>query len=204
MSSVNFINSVVTIRNNCILKDGVIKFKEDGDLAVTDFLKTAYTSLDLAYAKFFKMDNLSKLVFLGASVIFGKEEKVRNTGIVLSNRTSSLDTDTKHQRSIEDENNFYPSPAVFVYTLPNIAIGEISIKYRLQSENAFFIFDAFNFSFMHGYAESLISQKKATDVLCGWVDVEGDNYEAFLYTVNQDEGRPHTVKELIKLYQNKY
>ena len=50
--------------------------------------------------------------------------------------SNSLDSDLKHQSGIE---NNAVSPAVFVYTLPNIVIGEISIKYKWKSEGVFFI-----------------------------------------------------------------
>ncbi|WP_432279841.1 3-oxoacyl-ACP synthase [Pricia mediterranea] len=126
--------------------------------------------------------------------------KNQNTAIILSNRASSLDTDRKYQESIFDTDNFYPSPAVFVYTLPNICIGEISIRHKLRSENSFFIFDAFNPGFMKDYSESLLQTGKADQILCGWVDVDGDSYEAFLYLVSPTGERLHTEQQLIKLY----
>ncbi|MGB7392927.1 MAG: 3-oxoacyl-ACP synthase [Pricia sp.] len=125
----------------------------------------------------------------------------QNTAIVLSNRASSLDTDRKYQESISDLHNFYPSPAVFVYTLPNICIGEISIRHRLRSENSFFIFDAFNAGFLKDYAESLLDTGKADEVLCGWVDVDENHYEAFLYLVSPTGNIPHTEQEITELYQ---
>lgn len=124
----------------------------------------------------------------------------RKMAIVLSNRASSLDTDRKYQESISDLDNFYPSPAVFVYTLPNICIGEISIRHRLRSENSFFIFEAFNPGFLKDYADSLLQHEKADEVLCGWVDVDEDAYEAFLYIVSRTGSYPHTEQQLTELY----
>jgi hypothetical protein len=65
------------------------------------------------------------------------------TGIVLSNSNASLDADIKYYDSVAN----IPSPALFVYTLPNIVIGEISIKHSFKGENAFFIFDSFDARF---------------------------------------------------------
>ena len=93
------------------------------------------------------MDSLSKLAFLAGDILLNEElsiEEENNIALVFSNKASSLDTDRKHQESIQNQENYYPSPAVFVYTLPNICIGEISIKHKLYSENSFFIFDSFN------------------------------------------------------------
>ena len=111
------------------------------------------------------MDDLSKLSFLAADVLLKNEqldtEGENNIAIVLSNRASSLETDRAHQKTIQDQNNYFPSPAIFVYTLPNICIGEISIKHKLYSENSFFIFDNFNAQHLLDYANSLINDKKA-------------------------------------------
>ena len=148
------------------------------------------------------MDNLSKLAFLTADVLLREEpsEKEKNIAIVLSNRSSSLDTDRKHQESITNPKEYYPSPAVFVYTLPNICIGEISIKHTLFSENSFFIFDHFNAQHLFGYAENLLRTKKAEKVLCGWVDFDKDTYEAFLYLVSENGSIVHNTKEITRLY----
>jgi hypothetical protein len=102
----------------------------------------------------------------------------------LANKSSSLDTDVKYQESISDKENYYPSPAVFVYTLPNICLGEISIRHQLKSENSFFIFDAFNTEFMSNYSNILLNTNKADMVLCGWVEFFNDNYKAFLCTIS--------------------
>lgn len=191
------------LKENSILLDGNTIFeKPSPDLAT--FLKSAYKHFGIDYPKFFKMDRLSKLAFMAAEVLLGTPKaspENRNRAIVLSNRASSLDTDRKYQKSISDEHNFYPSPAVFVYTLPNICIGEISIRHKLRSENSFFIFDAFNPSFLEDYANSLLHAEKAEEVLCGWVDVDGDRYEAFLYVVSTTGSRPHTEQETTKIYQ---
>ena len=73
--------------------------------------------------------------------------------------------------------NYFPSPAIFVYTLPNICLGEISIKHQLKSENSFFIFEEFNSEFTVNYADILLNTKKADQVLCGWVDYLKDDYK---------------------------
>lgn len=165
------------------------------------FIKAAYKNFETDYPKFFKMDNLSKLAFMAAETLLTKKNvQGKNMAIVLSNRASSLDTDRKYQDSIADEDNFYPSPAVFVYTLPNICIGEISIRHKLYSENSFFIFDAFNAGYLKDYTDSLLLNEKAEEVLCGWVDCDEGSYEAFLYIVSEIGNHPHTTEEITRLY----
>ena len=122
--------------------------------------------------------------------------------IVLSNRSGSLDTDRKHQSTIQSEENFYPSPAVFVYTLPNIGIGEISIRHHIKGENAFFVFNDFNAKFLTQYSEALINNNKASQVLCGWVDVDENAYHSYMYVVSKTGAYTHSETTITKEYHN--
>ncbi len=167
------------------------------------FIKIAYKFLKTDYPKFFKMDNLSKLAFLAADVLLKSEnlnEEENNIALIFSNKASSLDTDRKHQAAIENETEYFPSPAVFVYTLPNICLGEISIKHQLYSENSFFIFDRFNAEHLQLYANGLLQSGKAGKVLCGWVDFDKNSYEAFLYLVENEGEIEHKTEEITRLY----
>lgn len=167
------------------------------------FIKKVYNFFKTDYSKFFKMDNLSKLAFLAADILLkneGLNEEENNIALVFSNKASSLDTDRKHQAAIENEEEYFPSPAVFVYTLPNICLGEISIKHRLYSENSFFIFDRFNAEHIQLYANSLLRNKKAEKVLCGWVDFDENSYDAFLYLVEKEGKIEHKTEEITRLY----
>ena len=201
--SLYYIKSYCSIKNKCISLNNKPVFKND-DSDFATFIKSAYKSLNTNYPKFFKMDSLSKMAFLAADVLLKNEnldvELDNNIAIILSNKASSLDTDRKHQDSIKDTNNYYPSPSVFVYTLPNICIGEISIKYKLYSENSFFIFDSFNAEHLRTYSNSLLATKKAKEILCGWVEFDGDTYEAFLYLVSEEGSLEHNKQNIIKLY----
>ncbi|MDX1316276.1 MAG: 3-oxoacyl-ACP synthase, partial [Xanthomarina gelatinilytica] len=127
-------------------------------------------------------------------------EKENNIALVFSNKAASLDTDISHQKAIQHKDNYFPSPAVFVYTLPNICLGEISIKYKLYTENSFFIFERFNAEHLFSYTNSLLETNKAKSVLCGWVELEGDNYEAFLYLVSKEGHLQHNTQQITTLY----
>ncbi len=196
------------IKRYCHIKEGLVSLNgkavyDNNSTDFASFIKSVYHHLETDYSKFFKMDNLSKLAFMAAEILLQEKcspEQERNMAIVLSNRASSLDTDRRYQESIADKGNFYPSPAVFVYTLPNICIGEISIRHKLHSENSFFIFDAFNAGYLKEYSDSLLNTKKVDEVLCGWVDFDEGRYEAFLYIVSDHGKYPHTEKEITRLY----
>ncbi|AUP79590.1 3-oxoacyl-ACP synthase [Flavivirga eckloniae] len=203
MNSNYHISSFCKIKNNEVSLNGSVIYNNENN-NFSAFIKAAYKSLETNYAKFFKMDALSKLAFLAADVLLKNEhlnpEEENNIAIVFSNKASSIDTDRKHQQSIQNKEDYYPSPAVFVYTLPNICIGEISIKYKLFSENSFFIFDAFNAQHLLDNTNSLLSTDKTKKVLCGWVELDGDDYEAFLYLVTNKGSIIHNKQNIVKLY----
>ncbi|WP_395048608.1 3-oxoacyl-ACP synthase [Flavobacterium sp.] len=197
-----YIQSFCTIQNNEIILDGKSIFKLE-PTNFSDFSKKAYQNYEINYAKFFKMDNLSKLTFLGAELLLKNEinsSEENNIALVLANNSSSLDTDMKYQNSISDAENYFPSPAVFVYTLPNICLGEISIRHQLKSENSFFIFDVFNPAFMMNYASVLLDSNKADKVLCGWVEYFDEEYKAFLYLVGRKGSFEHKIKTILTEY----
>lgn len=197
------ISSYCHIKDNTVSLNGKVLFKDDSE-AFIDFIKNLYRKENTKYAKFFKMDNLSKLAFMAADILLKNEsistENEHNIALVFSNKASSLDTDRKHQNAIQDKSNYYPSPAVFVYTLPNICLGEISIKYKLFSENSFFIFDSFNANHLFDYSNSLLDTNKADAVLNGWVEIDENKYEAFLYLVSEKGNIAHNKQNIITLY----
>lgn len=202
-----YIQSYCSIENNEIVLNGTTIFKiEPTNFA--DFSKQAYRNFEISYPKFFKMDSLSKLAFLGAELLLKSnpsdselaDEIENNTALVLANKSSSLDTDVKYQESISDKEDYYPSPAVFVYTLPNICLGEISIRHQLKSENSFFIFDAFNPEFISNYANILLQTNKAETVLCGWVEFFNEEYKAFLCLVGKEENQKYQNETIETLY----
>ena len=97
------------------------------------------------YPKFFKMDTLSRLGFIAAELLIN--EKIRKCEnepmvdtVILANRSASIKNDTDYLATISD-GNYYPSPALFVYTLPNIVTGEIAIRHHIQGETSFYILD---------------------------------------------------------------
>lgn len=176
---------------------------EMNEVLFPEFIKNASKAIELEYPKFFKMDNLSKLAFLGAEAILKNNinlDEENDIAIVFANQASSLDTDVKYQESIADTDNYFPSPAVFVYTLPNICVGEISIKNKLKSENAFFVFDDFKSDFMSNYTSYLLESGKAEKVVCGWVEFYKNEYKAFVYLVEKSGTIAHNEENLQTLY----
>jgi len=153
------------------------------------------------------MDNLCKLAFVAAELLLkdhnpkGKSEEV---ALVFSNAGASLDTDKTYFSSVEDKSNYFPSPAVFVYTLPNIMMGEICIRHRFLGENVFFISEKFDGALLADYSESILSSGKATSVIAGWVEINDKEWEAVLFLIEPEEkentDQPLSLASLERIY----
>lgn len=201
------------IKNWCYIVDnkvflgGEMVYSNAEADTLKDFAKSYFRHIKPGYPKFFKMDEISKLGFLAAETLLSNitftEEEKESTGIILSNSCSTLVTDTKHQNSIEDYDNFFPSPAVFVYTLPNIMTGEISIRHKLKGENAFFIVEKFNAELIANHINSLFLTNKLKSAIGGWVNHSYNSYEAFLYLASNEGTIDHTPDEIERIYNLK-
>ncbi len=202
----NYISASCVISNQIVYKNGNPVF-EESKADISEFLIAAYRRFELQYPKFFKMDNLSKLGWLANEILlqgsFDKEKYIADdVGIVLSNSNSSLDTDIRYYETTKT----MASPALFVYTLPNIVIGEISIRHHFMGENAFFIFEHFDAAFIEQYVSNLINNNILQCCICGWVEVLNDSYNATLFLIEKDKTANSvnfTKENLNKIYQSR-
>ena len=132
------------------------------------------------YPKFYKMDLVSRLGFLAAELLTSAEgDTCHDVGssraIVLFNRSSSILSDIKYNESVADADNYYPSPSVFVYTLPNIVTGEIAIRKQYHSETSFFILPERDDDIMRQIVEATFADTSIQSIITGWIDAENDD-----------------------------
>lgn len=193
-----FIEDWVRLKNGLVEHSGQVFFRDDENLSLPKFLKEIYKKLDLDYPKFHKMDGLSKLGFLATEILSEKRKFREDTALIFANSASSLETDSEFQESTRS----FASPALFVYTLPNIVLGEISIRHKLQSENAFFISEAFDAELLKHYASPVLSSGKASEALCGWLNLENGEYDVFLCRVSSAGNIKFSAENLSKLYHS--
>lgn len=135
------------------------------------------------YPRFYKMDGLCQLGFLAAELLFENEncsmEHDTDRAVVLFNRSSSVEADLKYRASIADMGNFFPSPSMFVYTLPNIVTGEIAIRHHYHGETAFYVLHHRDNTLMRQVALTTFLDPTISSVITGWIDYwDKDNYEA--------------------------
>ena len=204
MSSNIYITASCRINDHIVCKNENQIFENKG-VSLVDFLLSVYHHFGINYPKFYKMDNLSKLGWLASEILLKDsfregEYEPQTIGVVLANASSSLDTDMRYYESVKD----FPSPALFVYTLPNIVIGEICIRQHFEGENAFFISDEFDAGFIEQYVSNLINNNILQACVCGWVELLGEQYKTVLFLVEKDKktaGISFTKENLLKIYK---
>lgn len=159
----------------------------------TSLLTSLYKKYAGDYPKYYKMDGLCRLGFVASELLLQAEGKERFTpcedrAVVLFNHSSSISADRKYLESIQDENNYYPSPSVFVYTLPNIVTGEIAIRNLYHGETSFYILPHKDEQQMREAIESTFVDTTTQSVLTGWIDYEDEHhFEAELRIVERQD-----------------
>lgn len=190
--------------DKCFVNGQELNFKRDS----SSFLKSLYHNLNLDYSKFHKMDKLAKIGFLGTELL--KEEcpeikKYNDNEIALlfSNKNSSALTDLKFQESYN--NGGSPSPALFVYTLPNILLGEIAIRNKWYGESIFSISPKFDPNYFINNTTILLN-KKSTASLCGWINLSDNEIDAFFFFVAKKDLKQLNLQlnstQLLELFNN--
>ena len=204
------INKWSAINDREVLLNGESKLLFDSAATADQKLEAAYRALGLAYPKFFKMDAQSKLGWLSAEYLCEGSKlfdtaAAKDIALVLSNRKSSLDTDEQYQQSLTNEEEFLPSPAVFVYTLANIVAGEICIRHGIKGENNFLISESFDAASLVNYVTILFEEELCEQCLVGWVEAyHGTLRSMFAYIEKITEEKASflfTIENLNQVYQ---
>ncbi len=191
-----FLTSHTTISRKGVYKNGEQLVNANTDN--TELLREAYQKLGISYPKFFKMDTLGKLGIIGTEPFFAdgslKERyKDDEIAVLLANSSSSMESDVAHKKNYTDGK---ASPAIFVYTLPNIVIGEICIRHQLFSESNFYIFEKFEAEEMLMQAQVLLSESDSKACILGWVESFEDNFEAAFFLLEED-GETEATEEVL-------
>lgn len=204
MASNLSITQFVRVVQHQVQKNDRIIFEEQR-VPLDTFLADWYSQLGSNYPKFFKMDRQSKLGFLATEILLDQrqladEYSPESVGIILSNAQASLDTD---QRYFESTKTF-ASPGLFVYTLPNIVAGEISIRHHIKGETAFFVSPSFDAEWMASYVSLVMANPTTQACIAGWVDIKDQQADVLLYLTEKKKesgSLAHNTSTLDQLYK---
>ena len=161
-----------------------------------DMLTEIYRQRQTAYPKFYKMDILCRLGFIAAELLMDgmsaddAADAAAGTlrtecAIVVGSHSGSIASDRQFQRTIAPD-SFFPSPAVFVYTLPNIVTGEIAIRHHIVAETACYLLPQRDDEALARLARTACAEKAVRHVMALWLEAPDDAHfhaSATLYHV---------------------
>ncbi|MBR1570008.1 MAG: hypothetical protein IJ651_04695 [Bacteroidales bacterium] len=127
------------------------------------------------YPKFFKMDTACKLGFLLAEMLV-KDDQDRfqprqDRAVLAFSRHGSLADDRNFADTMAD----FPSPALFVYTLPNTVTGEIAIRNKYAGETSAFVLETYDPEMILNQIVMTFEDAAVRSVLAVWVDCPTDD-----------------------------
>jgi len=172
-------------QNGVVLNGQVVPTRERGGQLLVE-LQRAYCP---DYAKFFKMSLLARLAFIASEMLLRSEqprhpEGLSDRAVVFLNASSSLHDDRLFAQSCAD----IPSPALFVYTLPNIAVAEVAIRHKLLGETSFFVLPKFDAEAILALVRQTFADAATQSALVGWTECASPaDFEARLALVEREE-----------------
>ncbi len=197
------IKSWVHINNASAVKDGK-ELIPVGEYQQVDSAEDVYRHFGLNYMKFFKMDLLCKWAWVGAELLLNNGaqkiyEGVDPTRVAVATMTNHgcIDVDKKYKETIKT----IPSPALFVYTLPNIMLGEICIRHGFKGEQSSLVSDSYDIDEQFFWVNDLLAKRGMDACLLGWIDAyDSDKDVCLLWVTKGAEGVPFTAEAIKEIY----
>lgn len=166
------------------------KLEEQEGAGHHSLLTSLYKQMIGNYPKFYKMDGLSRLGFVASEILLNAEKGdtdverreeegerlLEERAIIFFNHSSSIASDRNYKESINDKDNYFPSPSIFVYTLPNIVTGEIAIRNHFHGETSFFILPDKDERMMEEILQASCRDDQSKSFLTGWIDYEDERH----------------------------
>lgn len=180
-------HSVIITPEHVLVDGNPLMHNETGSALLTELYRNHIGD----YPKFFKMDTLSKLGFIASELLLNIEgnrdfEPHEDRAIIFFNRSASLQADTHYQSTIQDSEHFFPSPAAFVYTLPNIVTGEIAIRNKYFGETSFMVIDDYDEQIIMKNLKNAFQDPITKSIIGGWVECsDEEHFEAKIFLMEK-------------------
>ena len=158
-----------------------IKTKDNGIKIGTDGIKTKGNGIKIGTDGIKTKGNGIKAETDGIKTEGKREYTKKNQhafdrAIVLFNHSSSIASDRKYLASIATPAEYFPSPSVFVYTLPNIVTGEIAMRHGYHGETSFYILPHKDQEQMGRILGTAFNDPDTKSILGGWLDYEDEEH----------------------------
>ena len=147
-----------------------------------DMLTDIYKEHIGDYPKYYKMDTLARLAFVASELLLKAErddnpdsmQHDEDRAVIFFNRSGSIVSDSKFFSSIRTAEEYFPSPAVFVYTLPNISVGEIALRNGYHGETSFYVLHEKSDTLMDKVLRASFQDADTRSIIGGWIDCTSD------------------------------
>lgn len=190
--------SIVIDTDKIILNDVLLKTGAETGMSL---LTSVYKNGAIGYPKYYKMDPLCRLGFIGAEMILGPQPAPDSDthAVVVIGHGGSIADDRHYQETIADVNDYFPSPAVFVYTLANIVTGEISIRHKLFGETSSYLIENYDYERITDLLLTAFNDPETEHITGGWIDYETDSCFSLRF-VNIDRYTPR--EEILDFFRD--
>lgn len=162
------------------MDDQAVPLENRGSALVTEIFKKYLAD----GSRFFKMDLYSRLAYVGTSILAKdalEASAPEDRALVIFTQNGSVLADRKHLSTFANPDEFFPSPAVFINTLPNVVLGEIAVKNSIKGETTLVLLPARDEMAMQRIIDATVSAARPSALICGWVDCDAeDSYIADL------------------------
>ncbi|MBQ9597892.1 MAG: 3-oxoacyl-ACP synthase [Bacteroidales bacterium] len=129
-------------------------------------------------SRFFKMDLFSRLAYVGTGLLakdalegIAPEE----IAILLFTVNGSVLADRKHLSTYTHPDEYYPSPSVFINTLPNVVLGEIAMKNTIKGETTLVMLPERDEPLKDRIVAATLAATRPAAVMAGWVDCTAED-----------------------------
>ena len=175
---------------------------------LTERLDFIYENQIKSYPKYYRMDGMAKLVFILGELMCQRSNICEETegseiAFVMLNASGSYPSDSIHGDLIRKGFD-RSSPANFVYTLPNVGMGEVCIKQKITGEGMFLIEEKFSATRIWDLANLFLTQRKCKAILIGWAEPTQNDGNCIFLMTERDSGlnRLNTEQNILKLCNN--
>lgn len=185
-----YIEHYIQWHNHTLHRDGQPMFTLAA-MPLIDIPLAVYEQAKISYPKFFKMDLLSRVAFLAAELlqpdITGLDKS--RIAVALSSASGCLDVDKKYDESRKT----VASPALFVYTLPNIMLGEICIRNGFKGEQMTTITAVPDINHMLFQVTDLMMNRQTDACLLGHAEATEQQIRVTMAWVSKDQKQQSPV-----------
>ena len=129
-------------------------------------------------SRFFKMDLYSRLAYVGTGLLAKASLDAslpEDRALLIFTQNGSILADRKHLSTFSNPDEFFPSPAVFINTLPNVVLGEIAMKNDIKGETTLVMLPERDETAVQTVIDATLSATLPSAMICGWVDCDAED-----------------------------